>query len=253
MDYKEVKEIFLKNSSLYFSSNYPKDFLKRVLDLYIEYLPFYYKPNELFYVLSLSPYGSIYIVYMWGKELKIIYPLIHSYLLSKTYGKAVLGMTKEKTPLMKSLLKNKWIENLSEVWQLCIVSPQHLFVGEKPEKTIYISYVRDIIPFEERLRGIKTTPFWIEVFCLDSDKTSCIDRILTNIGRKGIVSIYGEKELLKELKHLLEIDFSVALDKFFTYHFKNDKLREFERKFRDKWKDTSVYFNPFRKEFFPLK
>ena len=59
MDYKEVKEIFLKNSSVYFSSNYPKDFLKRVLDLYIEYLPFYYRPKEFFYGLSLSPNGNV--------------------------------------------------------------------------------------------------------------------------------------------------------------------------------------------------
>ena len=253
MDYREVKEKFLDYAPLYLSSNYPRDFLKKVLDMYIEYLPFHYRPKELFYVLSLTPYGDIYIVYMWGKKREIVYPLIHGYILAKQYGKRVSGMTKDKTHLLKSLVKNKWIENLTEVWQLCIVSPQHLFVGEKPEKTIAIPYIRGVIPPYEKINGIKTSPFWIEVFCFDKDKSFCIDRILSNIERKGIVSVYGEKKFLEDIQRVLENDFSTALDKFIAYHFRDEKLKEFEVKFRKKFKNIGVWFNPFKAQFYPLK
>ena len=190
---------------------------------------------------------------MRGKGIKIIYPLIHAYILSKKYNKSVSGMTKDGTRLLKSLLKNGWIENLKEVWQLCVVSLNHLFAGEKPDETIRIPYIRDIISPLEKLKGVKTTPFWIEIFCNNTDKTSCIDRIFRYIEKKGVVSVYGEKELLEEIKSILQNDFSVALDKFIAYDFKIDKLKKFKESFRMEWKNIGVYFNPFKTEFFPLK
>jgi len=245
--YGRIKRRIIEDKRFFLSKYYPTEVLKEILGKYLHYLPFVVLDD---YVFSLKGFeNAVYFANLLHLSVSAknnpLIPLTYSYLVAKTHGKRLIGITSNEK-LFSSLKKYGYVKNPYPVYQL-LAHGERVFVGYSPEEVFFYPFVADYKPHWELYAEF--TPFGVEVFLDRVNPPSELIRTFFEV--KGICFFYSQsgKKLEALAKELEKIGVKAhPVEKFTAFSFEEGKLERLKERFTPKLKKKTALYLPFGEE-----
>ena len=241
-----------KYRNVILSKEYPKEVLEELKANCGEDIPFYYAKGHFWNIYN---FNEEYFLSNFGNPLAFYLPIVHFISLLKKNKRQGRVLLKDDPSYVEELMKRDLVKPVDKLHMQPFYFPEKYFSCYKRENW-KVRCARNPIPLKLKIENlIGITPFALEIYKIFGNMEQNIWFLIQGLEEKGIVFLYfrdREKEKLNELIRIIEKEYTwIKVGKQRTYiegivntysNFINNKVGE-------KFENTKIYFNPFKKWF----